>query len=99
MKLQFVTAEEAKTALADINKYQGWTAELQRSTSKDEENQVNEGYREEQNQAVERRQQKERDNTNTNENNITSSTKKEIENLKKDLKYIQETLKTIIFQQ
>ena len=38
--------------------YQGWTAELYRSTSKDEQNRVNEGYREEQNKSVERRQQK-----------------------------------------
>ena len=37
--------------------YQGWTAELYRSTSKDEQNRVNEGYREEQNKATERRQQ------------------------------------------
>ena len=92
-------AEEAKTALADINMYQGWTAELYRSTSKDEENRVNEGYREEQNKAVEKRQQKERENTNTNENNITSSTKEETENLKKDLKCIKETPKTITSQQ
>ena len=46
------------TALADINMYQGWTAELYRSTSKDEQNRVNEGYREEQNKAVERRLKK-----------------------------------------
>ena len=45
--------------------YQGWTAELYRSTNKDEQNKVNEGYREQQNKAVERRQQKERENTNT----------------------------------
>ena len=51
------TAEEGKIALADINMYQGWTAELYRSTSKDEQNRVNEGYREEQNKATERRQQ------------------------------------------
>ena len=43
------TAEEAKTVLPDINMYQGWTAELYRSTSKDEQNRVNEGYRGEQN--------------------------------------------------
>ena len=43
------TVEEAKAALADINMYQGWTAELCRSTSKDKQNRVNEGYREEQN--------------------------------------------------
>ena len=79
--------------------YQGWTAELYRSTSKDEQKRVNEGYREEQNKAVERRQPKERENTNTSENNITSSTKEEIENLKKDLKYFKETLKTITSQQ
>ena len=59
------TAEEGKIALADINMYQGWTAELYRSTSKDEQNKVNEGYREQQNKAVERRQQKERENRNT----------------------------------
>ena len=33
----YKTAEEAKTALADINMYQGWTAEMYRSTSKDEQ--------------------------------------------------------------
>ena len=91
--------EEAKTALADINMYQGWTAELYRSTSKDEQNRVNKGYREEQNKAIERRQQKERENTNTSEDKISSSTKVEIENLKKDLNYIKETLKTITSQQ
>ena len=48
---------------------------------------------------MERRQQKERENTNTIEDNIISSTKEEIENLKKDLKYIKETLKTITSQQ
>ena len=79
--------------------YHGWTTELYRSTSKDEQKRVNEGYREEQNKAVERRQPKERENTNTSENNITSSTKEEIENLKKDLKYFKETLKTITSQQ
>ena len=89
------TVEKAKTALADINMYQGWTAELYRSTSKDEQNRVNEGYREEQNKAIERRQQKEKENTNTSEDKMTSSTKEEIENLKKDLKYIKETLKTL----
>ena len=79
--------------------YQGWTAELYRSTSKDEQNRVNKGYREEQNKAIERRQQKERENTNTSEDKISSSTKEETENLKKDLKYIKETLKTITSQQ
>ena len=49
------TTEEAKKTLPDINMYKGWTAELYRSTSKDEQNRVNEGYREEQNKAVERR--------------------------------------------
>ena len=93
-------AEEAKTAFAVINMYQRWTAELYRSTSKDEQNRVNEGYREEQNKAIERRQQKERENTNTSEDKISSSTKEEIENFKKkDLKYIKETLKTITSQQ
>ena len=93
------TAEKAKTAFADINMYQGWTAELYRSISKDEQNRVNEGYREEQNKTKERRQQKERENTNTSEDKISSSTKVEIENLKKDLNYIKETLKTITSQQ
>ena len=79
--------------------YQGWTVELYRSTSKDEQNRVNESYREEQNKAIERKQQKERENTNTSEDKISCPTKKEIENLKKDLKYIKETLKTITYQQ
>ena len=93
------TAEEATTALADINMYQGWAAELYRNTNKDDQNRVNEVYRGEKDKAVERRQQKQRENTITNANNITSSTKEEIEKLKKDLKYIKETLKTITSQQ
>ena len=36
---------------------------------------------------------------NANEDNVTSSTKEEIKNLKKDLKYIEETLKVITSQQ
>ena len=40
-------SEEAKTALADINMYLGLTAEMYRSTSKDEQIRENEGYREE----------------------------------------------------
>ena len=91
------TTEEAKTALADINMYQGWTAEMYRSTSKDKQIKVTEGYREEQDKTVERSQQKEREDTNTKEDNVTSSTK-EIENLKKNLKYIKETLKAITSQ-
>ena len=90
---------KAKAALVDTNMYQGWTSELYKSTSKDEQNRVNKGYREEHNKAAEKSQQKERENTNTNEDNVTSSTKEEIDNLKKDLKYIQETLKTITSQQ
>ena len=82
------TVETTKTALADINMYQRWAANLYKSTSKDEQNRVNEGYQEEQNKAVEKSQQKERENTNTNEDNVTSSTKEEIDNLKKDLKCI-----------
>ena len=35
------TAEEAKGALADINMYQGWTAAMYRSASKDEQIKVN----------------------------------------------------------
>ena len=95
----YMTAEEEKTALADINMYEGWIAELYRSTSKDKQNRVNEGYREEQNKAVERSQQKERENTNINDENATFSTKEDIQNLKKDLKFIKETLKAITFQQ
>ena len=93
------TEEEAKRALADINIYQGWRAELYISTGKNEQNRVNEGYREVQNKAMERRQQKERENTNTSEDKISSSTKEETENLKKDSKYIKKTLKTITSQQ
>ena len=52
-----MTTEEVKTALADINLYQGWTAEVYRSTGKDDKIKMNEGYREEQNNAVERSQQ------------------------------------------
>ena len=55
--------------------YQGWTTEMYRSTSKDEQIKVNEGYREEKNKTVERNQQIERKNTNTKEDNVTSSTK------------------------
>ena len=47
---------------------------------------------------MERNQPKERANTNTNGDNVTSSTKEEIEDLKKDLKYIKETLKAITSQ-
>ena len=50
------TVEEVKTVSTDINMYQGWTAELYRSPSKDEQNRVSKGYREEQNRAVERSQ-------------------------------------------
>ena len=85
--------------MADINMYQRWTAQMYRSTSKDQQNGVNEGYREEQNKAVERSQQKERENTNINDKNATFSTKEDIQNLKKDLKFIKETLKAITFQQ
>ena len=35
--------------MADINMYQRQTAQMYRSTSKDQQNRVNEGYREEQN--------------------------------------------------
>ena len=79
--------------------YQGWRAEVYRSTSKDEQITVNEGYGEEQNNAAERGQQKERENTNTDEDHITSSTKDERENLKKDLKYTKATLKAMTSQQ
>ena len=41
--------------------YQRWTAEMFRSTSKDEQIRVNESYREEQNNAVETSQQKKRE--------------------------------------
>ena len=72
----YKTAEEAKVALADISMYQGWTAEMCRSTGKDEQIRVNECYREEQ---IKRSQQKEKENTNTNGDNVTSLTKQEIE--------------------
>ena len=55
------TAEKTKTALADINMYHGWIAEIYKSTSKDEQIKVNEGYKEEQNKTVEHNQQKERE--------------------------------------
>ena len=99
--MRYRTAEEAKTALAGISMYQGWTAEMYRSTSKDGQIKVNEGYREEQIKIVERSQQKKqkKKNTNSKEDNVTSSTKEEVENLKKDSKYIKETLKTITSQQ
>ena len=84
----YKTVEEVKTALADINMHQGWRVERSESTSKDEKIRVNEGYRKEQNSTVVRSQQKERETTNTNEDNITFSTKEEIENLRKDLKFI-----------
>ena len=71
---------------------------MYRSTSKDEQTGVNDGYREEQNNAMERSQQKERENTNTNEDNTTFSTKEEIENLKENLIYIKGTLKAITSQ-
>ena len=53
----------------------------------------------EQNKAIERSQQKERENPSTNEDNATSSPKEEIENLKKGLKCINKTLKAITYQQ
>ena len=54
------TAEEA--VLGDINMYQGWAAVMYRSSSKYEQIRVNECYREELNNAVERSQGKEREN-------------------------------------
>ena len=94
------TAKEKETALADINMYyQGLTSNMYKSTSRDEQIRVNESYREEQNNAVERSQQKQRENTNTNKDNINSSTREKIDNLKKDLKYMKETLKSITSRQ
>ena len=58
---------------------------MYRSTSKGEQVKVNKDYREDQNDKEERSQQKERENTNTNEDNITSFTKWEIQSLKKDM--------------
>lgn len=72
---------------------------MYKSTSRDEQIRVNESYREEQNNAVERSQQKQRENTNTNKDNINSSTREKIDNLKKDLKYMKETLKSITSRQ
>ena len=57
-----------------------------RSTSKYEQIIVNEGYRENQINAEQRSQQKQRENTNINKDNVTSSTKAETDNFKKDLK-------------
>ena len=51
---------------------------MYKSTSKDEQIKVNEGYRDEQNKTVERSQQKESENTNTKGDNVTSFTKEEI---------------------
>ena len=48
------TAKEAKTVSADINMYQGQTAEMYKITIKDEHIRINEGYREKQNNTVER---------------------------------------------
>ena len=78
--------------------YQGLTSNMYKSTSRDEQIRVNESYREEQNNAVERSQQKQRENTNTNKDNINSSTREKIDNLKKDLKYIK-SLKSITSRQ
>lgn len=72
---------------------------MYKSTSRDEQIRVNESYREEQNNAVERSQQKQRENTSTNKENINSSTREKIDNLKKDLKYMKETLKSITSRQ
>ena len=66
---------------------------MYRSTSKDKQIRVNKGYIEELDNTVDRSQQKERHNTDTNEDNITSSTRKEIHKIKKYLKYIKEILK------
>ena len=96
--LHYRIVEEAKAALADIIKYQGKSAEMYKSTSKYEHIRINGDYREEQSNALERSQQKERENTNTNGDNITSSTKEEIDNLKKDFKYIKKTHKAITSQ-
>ena len=79
--------------------YQGLTSNMYKSTSRDEQIRVNESYREEQNNAVERSRQKQRENTNTNKDNINSSTREKIDNLKKDLKYMKETLKSITSRQ
>ena len=57
-----------------------------RSTSKYEQIIVNKGYRKNQINAEQRSQQKQRENTNINKDKVTSSTKAEIDNLKKDLK-------------
>ena len=66
---------------------------MYRSTSKDKQIRVNKGYIEELDNTVDRSQQKERHNTDTNEDNITSSTRKEIHKMKKYLKHIKEILK------
>ena len=48
-------------------------AEMHRSTSKDEQIRVNKDYREQQNNIVEKSQQKEREYTNTNGDSVTPS--------------------------
>ena len=54
----YKTAEEAKVALADISMYQGWTAEMCRSTGKDEQIRVYECYREVQKNAVNKKKKR-----------------------------------------
>ena len=52
--VRYRTVEEANTALADINMYQGWRVETYRTTSKNEQNKVKEGYRVKRNNRMER---------------------------------------------
>ena len=66
---------------------------MYRSTSKDKQIRVNKGFIEELDNTVDRSQQKERHNTDTNEDNITSSKRTEIHKIKKYLKYIKIILK------
>ena len=52
--MRYRKVEEANTALADINMYQGWRVETYRTTSKNEQNKVKEGYRVKRNNRMER---------------------------------------------
>ena len=75
--------------------YQGLTSNMYKSTSRDEPIRVNESYREEQNNTVERSQKKTKREHKYQKDNINSSTREKIDNLKKDLKNMKETLKAI----
>ena len=68
-------------------------------TTKDKQIRVNKGYREEQDNTISRSQQKEREKYKYQWRYFISSTREEIENLKKNLKYIKKTLIAMTSQQ